>query len=52
MKEKCYEVFISSPSDLAKERLKIKEIVENFNGDEDIALHAILWEKLCLPFQG
>ena len=52
MKEKCYEVFISSPSDLAKERLKIKEIVENFNGDEDIALHAILWEKAMPTVSG
>ena len=52
MKEKCYEVFISSPSDLAQERLKIKNIVENYNGDKEIALHAILWEQAMPTVSG
>lgn len=46
MKNKeVYEVFISSPSDLSQERVKIKEIVDDYKSSDNIELHAVLWEK-------
>ena len=44
-KKDVYGVFISSPSDLSQERIKIKEIIENFETEDNMELHPILWEK-------
>ena len=44
-KKDVYDVFISSPSDLSKERFEIKEIIENFETGDNIELKPILWEK-------
>ena len=51
-----YQVFIASPSDVARERIVITDVIHNWNTTHSIALNAVLlpvkWETHATPRMG